>query len=134
MFQQGNQAPLEKSIPHCLPHLGVMGMHCVCYALPNPCSGSILLSNSGLRNGGTGIISLPYHLPQIVPGCIWWHSHLTGIAFQSVPSDWTWSFLPVCGNGALIPSSQGYFHLSDLFHLTWVSVHYPHTFPLHPAC
>lgn len=89
----------------------------------------MLLSNSGLRDGGNWT-PLPSVLPpQIVPGCIWWHSHLTGIAFQSVPSDWTWCFLPVCGNGALIPSSQGYFHLSDLFHLTGVSVHYPHTFP-----
>lgn len=41
--------------------------------------------------------------PSVVPGCIWWHSHLTGLAFQSVPFDWTWCFLPVCGNGALIP-------------------------------
>lgn len=87
----------------------------------------------GLRGGRGGGDWTPLPscgLPQVVPGCIWWHSHLTGITFQSVPSDWTWCFLPVCGNGALSPSSQGYFHLSDLFHLPGVSGHYPPTFPL----
>lgn len=70
--------------------------------------------------------------PQIVLQCIRWHSHLTGIAFQSVPYDWILCFLPICGNGALFPSSQAYFHLNDLFislgHLTT-----PHP-PLRSAC
>lgn len=70
--------------------------------------------------------------PQIIPQCIRWHSHLNGIAFQSVPSDWILCFLPVCGNGTLFPSSQGYFRLDDLFHLPGVPRHHPpHS---HSAC
>lgn len=129
MFQQDNQVPLEKSISHLPPHLGVMEIH---LCIPHPFKSLFLIYTAVQQWAGrwgdwTPLPSVPP--PQIVPGCIWWHSHLTGIAFQSVPSDWTWCFLPVCGNGALIPSSQGYFHLNDLFHLTGVSVHYPHTFP-----
>lgn len=65
--------------------------------------------------------------PQIVLQCIWWHSHLTGITFQSVPYDWILCFLPICGNGALFPSSQAYFHLDDLSHLPGAPHHYPVT-------
>lgn len=69
--------------------------------------------------------------PQIVP------MHLVAFTLDwnriSVGSVW-WMlcFLPVCGNGALFPSSQGYFHLNDLFYLPGAPHYYP--LPFHSAC
>lgn len=87
---------------------------------------NVLMSTPALRGGARAPIpSASPTPPPVVRQCIWWHSHLTGIAFQSVPSDWALGFLPDCGNGALFPSSQGYFHLNDLFHLPGAPHHYP---------
>lgn len=111
--------------PH--PHLEYTKMH-LCKLWPYE---SLLFNCVDVRpwTEGWGQVSYSFlPAPQIVPQCIRWHSHMTGIAFQSVPSDCILCFLPVCGNGALFPSFQGYFHLDDLFHLPRAPHHYPHPF------
>lgn len=97
-----------------------------------PAFSTVLMSTPWTGGGGARLTPAcqPHPIPSssavhLVAFYTWLESHFS--LFHLIGH---WVFLPACGNGALLPSSQGYFHLNDLFLSPWGASLLPTLLPL----